>query len=239
MNNAVKEEVVAVLPVLEAAPGEQELSKSITAIEFQAESIVITTDEEYQQAAEFGRMLKQKSSEVKEFFKPMKDQANKAHKAVCDREKLMLTPLTNAEGILKRTMGDYALEQERKRKALEEQLRRQAREEADRKLAEAIAAEESGDKERANDAMVDAQLMDQASRGSSIVIDRPKAEGVSMAKDWEITDIDQSSVPLAIQGVQIRPVDTAAVVRLIRASKGSIQIPGIHYREVAKMSFRK
>lgn len=56
-------------------------------------------------------MLKQKAAEVTEFFKPMKDTAYKAHKAICDREKEMLTPLRNAEKTLKKTMGDYAMEQ--------------------------------------------------------------------------------------------------------------------------------
>lgn len=234
----VNEEVVAVLPSVEAAPKEKELTKALSTIEFQAESIVIKDDEDYQQAAEFGRLLKQKASEVKDFFKPMKEQANKAHKAVCDREKMMLTPLTNAELTLKRTMGDYNLEQERKRKALEEELRRKAQEEADRKLAEAIAAEESGDTEQAAASMLDAQLIDQASR-SNINIERPKADGAYVTKDWEIVEIDQAIVPLSVQGIPIRPVDTAAVMRLIRASKGNIQIPGIVYKETAKMNFRK
>ena len=62
---------------------------------------------------------------------------------------------------------------------------------------------------------------------------------MSYQKDWEITDIDLSKVPTSIAGVLIRPVDTAAVMKLIRASKGAIQIEGITYRETAKMSFRR
>ena len=67
----------------------------------------------------------------------------------------------------------------------------------------------------------------------------PKAKGVSASKDWEIVSIDSKDVPLAVSGVEIRPVDVAAVMRLIRASKGTIQIPGIVYRAVAKMSFSR
>ena len=36
----------------------------------------------------------------------------------------------------------------------------------------------------------------------------------------------------------IRPVDEAAIMRLIRATKGGIKIPGVEYTEKAKMSFR-
>ena len=234
----VKETVVAVLPSTEIN-GENELSKAVTAIEFEAESIIIETDDDYKTAAEFGRALKRMAAEVMAFFKPMKDAANKAHKEVCDREKTMLSPLKNAEKILKDTMGRYSIEQERKRRELEEQMRRQAQEEADRKLAEAIAAEESGDKEHAASSMLDAQMIDQVSRSSAFEIERPKADGAYTSKDWEIVEVDNGAVPLAIQGVCIRPVDTAAVMRLIRASKGSIQIPGVIYKETVKMSFRK
>ena len=66
----------------------------------------------------------------------------------------------------------------------------------------------------------------------------PKVSGVSTSKDWEIVEIDPKAVPLAVAGIELRPVDQAAVMRLIRASKGQIEIPGITYRQVAKMSFR-
>ena len=67
----------------------------------------------------------------------------------------------------------------------------------------------------------------------------PKARGVSASKDWEIVSISSKDVPLSVSGVEIRPVDKAAVMRLIRASKGSIQIPGIVYQEAAKMRFSR
>lgn len=233
-----KETIVAVLPIREVS-GEQELSQSVTAVEFQAESIIIESDDDYREAAEFGRAIKRKAAEVTAFFKPMKYAANKAHKEVCDREKTMLNPLKNAEKILKDTMGRYQAEQERKRRELEEQMRRKAQEEADRKLEEAVAAEANGDKAKSDEAMIDAAMLDQMSRSSAFEIERPEADGVSVGKDWEIVEIDQSAVPLSIQGVCIRPVDEKAIMHLIRASKGGIQIPGIVYRETTKISFRK
>jgi hypothetical protein len=236
--SAVKEEVVAVLPTT-VTPDEKKISKEVTAIEFQAESIIIQDDADYQQAAEFGRTIKQKAAEVVEFFKPMKDSAYKAHKEICDREKMMLTPLKNAENILKKTMSAYALEQERKRKALEEEMRRKAEEEANRKIEEAIALEEQGKIEEAEAAMLDAQITDSVARGATLVVEKPKAEGVSVSKDWEIVSINDAIVPLKVAGVTIRPVDEKAVMRLIRASKGTVSIPGVVYKETAKMSFRR
>lgn len=233
-----KESIVAVMPELEPVD-EQQLTQEVTDIEFRAESFVIQTPEDYEAAGEFGKMLKQKAAEVTGFFKPMKDSAYQAHKAVCDREKAMLTPLKNAEKIVKKTMGDYLMEQERIRREAEEAARRAAEEERERKLKEAMALEAAGDKEGAEAAVEEAVVMDEATGYSVPAPVKPKVSGVSTSKDWEITSIDTAKVPVNFSGMELRPVDQAAVIRLIRASKGSIAIPGIAYREVAKMSFRR
>ena len=233
-----KESIVAVMPELEPVD-EQQLTQEVTDIEFRAESFVIQTPEDYEAAGEFGKLLKQKAAEVTSFFKPMKDSAYQAHKAVCDREKAMLTPLENAEKIVKRTMGDYLMEQERIRREAEEAARRAAEEERERKLKEAMELEAAGDKEGAEAAVEEAVVMDEATGYSVPAPVKPKVSGVSTSKDWEITSIDTAKVPVNFNGMELRPVDQAAVMRLIRASKGSIAIPGIAYREVAKMSFRR
>lgn len=233
-----KESIVAVMPELEPVD-EQQLTQEVTDIEFRAESFIIQTPEDYEAAGEFGKMLKQKAAEVTGFFKPMKDSAYQAHKAVCDREKAMLTPLKNAEKIVKKTMGDYIMEQERIRREAEEAARQAAEEERERKLKEAMALEAAGDKEGAEAAVEEAVVMDEATGYSVPAPVKPKVSGVSTSKDWEITSIDTAKVPVNFNGMELRPVDQAAVMRLIRASKGSIAIPGIAYREVAKMSFRR
>ena len=233
-----KESIVAVMPELEPVD-EQQLTQEVTDIEFRAESFVIQTPEDYEAAGEFGKLLKQKAAEVTGFFKPMKDSAYQAHKAVCDREKAMLTPLKNAEKIVKKTMGDYLMEQERIRREAEEAARRAAEEERERKLKEAMALEAAGDKEGAEAAVEEAVVMDEATGYSVPAPVKPKVSGVSTSKDWEITSIDTAKVPVNFNGMELRPVDQAAVMRLIRASNGSIAIPGIAYREVAKMSFRR
>ena len=233
-----KESIVAVMPELEPVD-EQQLTQEVTDIEFRAESFVIQTPEDYEAAGEFGKLLKRKAAEVTGFFKPMKDSAYQAHKAVCDREKAMLTPLKNAEKIVKKTMGDCLMEQERIRREAEEAARRAAEEERERKLKEAMALEAAGDKEGAEAAVEEAVVMDEATGYSVPAPVKPKVSGVSTSKDWEITSIDTAKVPVNFNGMELRPVDQAAVMRLIRASKGSIAIPGIAYREVAKMSFRR
>ena len=229
-----KETMVATVPQAEIVD-EQQLSRDVTDIEFQAESLVIQTDEDYAFAGEFGKMLKKKASQVTTFFKPMKDSAYQAHKAVCDREKAMLTPLRNAEKTVKQVMSAYIAEQERKRREAEEAARRAAEAERERKIQEAAA----GDADGAEAAFEEAAIMDDAASYAVVPATvTPKVSGVSTSKDWEIVEIDPKAVPLAVAGIELRPVDQAAVMRLIRASKGQIEIPGITYRQVAKMSFR-
>ena len=117
-----KETMVATVPQTEIVD-EQQLTRDVTDIEFKAESLVIQSDADYATAGEFGKMLKKKASQVTTFFKPMKDSAYQAHKAVCDREKAMLAPLRNAEKIVKQAMSAYVEEQERKRREAEEAAR--------------------------------------------------------------------------------------------------------------------
>ena len=137
MNNEV-ETVVAVLDNL-SSTGESELASNVIDLQFKAESLVVESDKQYAEAGVFGRMLKEKMAEVTEFFAPMKKKAHEALKQICDREKKTLAPLKNAEEILKKAMGEYALKKEKARREAEETARRLAQEESLKKLAESIA----------------------------------------------------------------------------------------------------
>lgn len=239
MNTAIKEveQVVALVP--EEKSKEIVLSRSVTAIELEAQSILIESEEDYGEACEFGRRVKQAEAEVEDFFRPMKKAAHDAHALICSRENSMLTPLAHAEDTLKQTMGAYTLRKAQERRAAEEAARKRAQEEAERKLVEASAMEQAGDKEAATSAMIDAQIADTMSRTIQIIAPQPKVKGVSQTKDWEILSVDVSQVPDIFSGMMLRPVDEKAVIRLIRASKGAIQIPGVTYQETIKTSIRK
>ena len=220
-----EEQVVAVLPeVVEGKTvAEAEMSKEVTAVEAQAGQITIASQSDYESAAAFGRLIKQKSAQIIEFFAPMKKAAHEAHQNICAREKEMLAPLISAEKTVKQVMGDYVMEQERKRREEEERVKRLAEAEAEKKLQEAMALEASGKKDEAEAALMEADIVD----------------GASSSIDWEITAVDDTKVPVDFAGMCIRPVDTKAIIKLIRASKGQIKIPGISYKSVAKLSFRK
>lgn len=218
---------------------EKELSIAIADLTGEVNKLVITNQDDYQRAAEFGRAIKQEVAAVKEFFKPLKDAAHKAHAAICEKEKSALKPLESAEKLIKSSMSNYLEEEERKRREAEESARKAAAAEMERKLNEAVALSEQGRNDEADAVLEEAEIMNSVASTLAFDADKPKADGVSTKVDYEIVNIDASKVPVEVAGVEIRPVDTAAVMRLIRASKGKIKIEGIEYKEKIQMILRK
>ena len=164
--------------------------------------------------------------------------AKRAYDEVLSRRKQMLDPLEAAEKIVKQTMSEYREEEERRRKAAEEAARKEAEEAAKQKLDEAAAFEKAGNYEAAAYAMSDAEGMDDYAK-TGIAYVAPAKTGVSSKKDWKIESVDPALVPVSVAGIEIRPVDIKAVLKLVRATKGAIQIPGIKVKETSVISIRK
>lgn len=238
MSEMVTEEVVATIEMPAEVEKEKEIKQEISTVELTAKEMVILSDADCERAAEFGKNIKKQAKVVTDFFKPMKDSAYGAHKEICDREKTMLKPLQEAEKILKCSMKNYYQEKERKRLELEAKLRREAEEERERKLNEAAELEMAGEKEAAEAALLDAQVTEEIAVNTFVIAGPVRTKGVTNTKDWEIQSIDKEKVPVVFAGMEIRPVDEKAITRLIRASKGTIQIPGVTYKESIKISVR-
>ena len=117
-------------------------------------------------------------------------------------------------------------------------MRLLARQEMERKLEEAATAEAEGDVVGAEFALAEAEVMEGVASNSIVQVKAPRADGVSRSKTWEIVEVDSSMVPVNFGGEEIRPVDLKAVMRIIKASKGTVQIPGIKYEEKTTISVR-
>jgi hypothetical protein len=76
----VTERVISVIEDAPVKKNEENLRVETTAIEVRAEAMPVTNDQEYEAAAEFGKMIKEQAAKVTEFFSPMKAAAHKAHK---------------------------------------------------------------------------------------------------------------------------------------------------------------
>lgn len=217
---------------------ERTLGSEVSLIEQNANGVLIHDDESYAMAAELTKTIKQMQKKVKDYWEPLRVSAKKTYDDVLGKKKRMMDPLDLAEKILKRKMGTYTAVKEQERQAREEAARKAAQAETDRKLAEAAEAERNGDLIGAEMAMAEAEIMDDAAVSISVASKAPKIEGVSTTKNWEIKSIDLSKVPVEFAGVLLRPVDEKAAMKLIRASKGAIKIPGIEYEETYSVSIR-
>lgn len=217
---------------------EKTLGSETMAIMQVAQSTAIKTQEDYEAAAGTLREVKRLQKKAKEYWEPLRVAAKKAYDGVLEKKKQMTDPLDKAEGILKGAMSTYTVEMEKKRRAREEAMRRAAQMEANRMMEEAVAAEAAGDTVGAAAAMEEAEVMDEVASTGKVTVSAPKATGVSQSKTWRIVSIDPDKVPVKAGDMEIRPVDQAAVMRLIRESKGTVKIPGVQYEESVSISVR-
>lgn len=217
---------------------EKQLGAEATSIEKRADAIIIKTDDDFAMAGQATKDVKTAQKRVEEFWEPMRASTYAAYKAVTDHKKAMIDPLKNAETILKRKMSAYQMEKERKRREEEERIRRLAQEETNRKLEEAQKAEAEGDVFGAEYALAEAEVMDNMAQTASVAKKTAKVNGISQSKKWEIRSIDLSKLPVEFAGVVIRPADERAIMQLIKATKGKIQIPGVEYEETVGISVR-
>ena len=225
--------------VLDTKEEENKLGRQVSLIEQKAESVMVDSDDGFAYAGELTKQVKQMKAKVTDYWEPMRKTTYEAYKSVTDHKKEMLDPLASAEKILKKKMGAYTLQKEKERREREEELRRQAEAEMNRKLEEAAKAESEGDALGAEMAMTEAEVMENVATTAVIKPEAPTMKGVSTTKTWKITKVDPATVPTHVQGVEIRPVDEKAVLRLIKATKGTIKIPGIAYEEDVAVSVRK
>lgn len=218
---------------------EKQMTTVVTGLEAAANNLVIDSDERYNQAAAFLQRIKTQQKTVTDFFEPLRKATKAAYDSVLSRKKDMTTPLDKAEKVIKGKMGEYQRKAEQARREQEEKLRRAAEAEREKAFTAAVTAEAQGDMLGAEMALAEAEVMDDAAAVATVHLAAPKAKGISSRKGWEITGIDPDKVPVSLNGMVIRPVDEKAVMALIKASKGTIQIPGITYRETAIISAKR
>jgi hypothetical protein len=201
-----------------------------------AEALIITNNADYEAAGTALVEIKTYNKRVQDYWKEPKDNAYKAWKGICAKEKVILDPLNEAEGLIKQKMATYQREQEAKERAIRAELERCQREEAERLLKEAEEKEAAGDMLGADLAMTQAELVESASPVA--VMQTAKAFGISSKKVWKARVTDESKVPVDVLGIIIRPVDMSALDKLAKLTDGKGQIPGVEFYQDIVMSAR-
>lgn len=182
----------------------------------------ITTAEDHEAAGAFLRRIARFKDDVVERFRLAKDLAHKAHRAICEAEKNELAPALAAEARIRRAMGDYALEEDRKRKI--EQARLQAEQ---RERDEAARLKQAEELDRAGDTESAVSLLETPIAPVAIAVEAPKnPEGISYRDlwKWELVDPDQVGAPyrspdpklieVAVKGLHDRAAKVVGGIRV-------------------------
>jgi len=189
------------------------------AIPEQAQALKIVSNETYQQAGTMLTQIKGLRRKIQDVFKPMKDAATKAHRAVLEQERQADAPLVQAERILKPALSAWDTAQEQARRVEEQRLQELARkQEEERKLAEAVALEQAGDNKASE------QVMAEPVVAPPVVVARtvPKVQGVSFTERWQFEIVDADKIPR----VYLKP-DEVKIGAYVRAMKSEALIPGV------------
>jgi hypothetical protein len=205
--------------------------QSLTLLE-QAKTLAIKTPEDYQRVGEFVLVTTAMIKKIKEYFKPLKTAADRAHAAICDREKQELSIPVQADTMGRIMLRGYQEEQDRirieaQRKA-ELAAQEVARKEQERLLEKAAKADAQGKTDKAE------ALMEQAENVYvEPVVVAPTVEktvqlnggSVTIKKDLEIKVIDLQELCRAIgQG----SVPTTVIAALEGKLKAWFKIQGTY-----------
>lgn len=206
-----------------------EVMKEVMSIDDQAKALKVVDSPSYIAAGELWKAIKGIRAKVAEAFDANIKKAHELHKSLVAEKKRHDAPLDEAERMVKQSMSQYDLEQERKRR--EEQARLEAiarKEEEDRRLMEAIAAEEEMNRigmTKDEVAQETAAILETPVSVAPIVIPKatPKLAGGPVYQtrwDYEIV------APNLIPREYLIP-DTVKIGAVVRALKEQANIPGI------------
>ena len=150
--------------------------------------------------------------------------AHKAHKAICSARKSMFDPPDQASKIIGKKMANFQrqiqIETAEKQRILDEKAKADHEAECERN------AKEMADKGELEAAKAIREMK------ANPVASKQVAEPVLMTKtkfrkDWFIASMRKTEVP-----VEYLIVDESKIMRMIRAAKGDLQIPGIEFKGI-------
>lgn len=182
-----------------------------------AQEMAVKTPEHYQGAAEFLKSIKTMMIRVDKEFDENIQKAHATWKGLLGQKAKYSAPLKDAELLIKRKMGDYNNEQERIAREKQAKIEEQARKEREALLKKAQEAEAKGKSEKAE------ELRQQAATAPVPVVEKavPKVAGVKTIDDWKVEVTDPALVPK-----EYWIIDTAKMEKVVKATKGALQIPG-------------
>ncbi|MFA5324417.1 MAG: hypothetical protein WC373_17200 [Smithella sp.] len=209
----------------------QEVNALALSVPDQAKQISIKTMADYTRASDIIMSIKAIRKKITDTFKPIKQKMDAAKQEVLDQEKAADKPLKEAEAWLSPQIIEWNREQERIRKAEEDRLRKIAEdEEKERKLQEAVAAEQSGNKEEAE------AIINEPVYIPPVVVPKavPKVEGMSIRENWKFRITNEKLIPR-----EYLKADEVKIGQVVRAMKSAANIPGVEVYNEGTVSGRR
>ena len=209
-----------------AAVRAAEESKPVVAA---AEAIVVRDDTSFEEAGAFLKDVKTREKAWEDFFAPMLRDAVDAHKGILARKKQVLSPLEQAEGIVKTKVVTYNLEQAEIAARIQREQEAAARKaEEDRRLADAAAAVEAGIPEEAVMETFDAPIVPMSVAPAP---PPPKVAGLSFATSYkaEMTSLHELVKFVAANPSHLNLLlpNMTALHSMAKAQKEGLSLPGI------------
>jgi hypothetical protein len=200
------------------------------------QSFAVTTQQEYEQV---GLTLTEIAAAIKvreDFMRPIKEDAHRAHRTACEREKTLLAPLQKLMTTLKAAALAWKTAEDRRRREEEARLAEQTR-----RQLEDLAVAQAAQLEAAGQGQAAALVLEQAVSTPLPVIVLPPAapavDGVATTKRWAWRPIGGETPDARERAVQLVPrqfleLADAKITAYVRAMKGTARIPGIEVYEV-------
>jgi hypothetical protein len=193
----------------------------------------IETAEQNQYASSLQREIRGMMKTMEEDLRPGIDAAHAAWKTSLANLHKHLEPLKKADDAIKAKVGDYLAREQRKaeaeRRRLLAEAEAKARAEREARAQAALAAAQAAQEE--HDDMTAALAMDEAVQIEAEVIvptvDLSTAKVVKAAGQSVRTDWDFEVVDFAKLSDQYKIADDKKIRAVVKAMKGSIEIPGV------------
>lgn len=168
---------------------------------------------------------------IRSYWDPVCDSAFKTHKISTTTRKKLIDPIDEVTKRLGRLMADYELERDRKiaaeRKALEDKAKKEQEEAVAAQVKEMEAAKAPPEVIKEVQKLADQPVQVEA---PATTVLRSKT---GFTLDWEIRVEDKSLVP-----PEYLVVDEAAILKVVRATKGQVKVPGVKVNEIRKVTRR-
>lgn len=213
--------------------GKQDLEEQVQMIKSTSESIVISNEEELQNATDFMKEIKEKQKVVKDFYEPMVKATKESYdKTKAERDKL-LKPLKEIETDIRELMNDYNNKMLQLKRAEEERIRKE-KEEQERKMQELQKDIQEGKTENIKDKME--EVLNSTTLPEKTV-EIPKVQGMATRTTYKVEITDIKKIPTTLNNVPLVELSKIGKEYLLKEYKiqkalgKEFKVPGIEIRE--------